>query len=313
MQLKHLFYFVTTAECGSINKAARKLYLSPQALSGAIAGLERELGFSLFYRQRSGVTLTREGQCVLEDARTIVALSERWKTLRQAADPEPAAAPVAVNVNVNVSLALAVSFNRFLIELEQAHPGIHVTVNEGRGKRLMDEMKKGFSGLSLFSLTDEYYKDLEEAKAQYGWQVCRLMEDEFAIVLGRNYFPKCQGMLTLEDCRKMTLILAADQNDVISRRYSSLFGGCLQAGVESYSSILYMVEQNKGVVVLPRRIVCCEPMYAAGLLRVMPVRGLHIRTSHYMVCSGAAMDAPQVQQAAGLIKRYYTREEWKHL
>ena len=293
-----------------MNRAARKLYLSPQALSSAIAGLERELGFELFYRQRIGVTLTEEGLRVLEDSRSILTLTEHWKTLKRrdltAADQSD------VTINVNVSLALAASFNRFLIELEQSHPRLSVIVNEGRGKRLMDCLKQGYSGITICSLADEYYEELVSAKEEYGLQIYRLMDDEFAVVLGRDYFPQYQEKLSLEDCRKLCLILSSDKNDVISRRYVSLFGGCLQAKVESYSSILYMVEQNKGVVILPRRIICCEPMYTAGMLRILPVRGLHMHTRHYMVCSGTAAEQPEVHMLASLIQDYYTRAEWEN-
>lgn len=40
LNFKHLFYFRTVAKAGAINRAADKLHLTPQTLSGQISLLE---------------------------------------------------------------------------------------------------------------------------------------------------------------------------------------------------------------------------------------------------------------------------------
>ena len=54
--------FKTVAEMGSFRKAADVLGLTPSAISHAIASMEKELGFSLLNRGKSGVTLTNYGE-----------------------------------------------------------------------------------------------------------------------------------------------------------------------------------------------------------------------------------------------------------
>lgn len=54
--------FKTVAEMGSFRKAADVLGLTPSAISHTIASMEKELGFSLLNRGKSGVTLTNYGE-----------------------------------------------------------------------------------------------------------------------------------------------------------------------------------------------------------------------------------------------------------
>jgi DNA-binding transcriptional LysR family regulator len=72
MELRHLRYFVTVAELGSISRAAEKLYIAQPPLSAQIRQLEAEVGVSLLTRQARGVRLTAAGETFLEDARAIL-------------------------------------------------------------------------------------------------------------------------------------------------------------------------------------------------------------------------------------------------
>lgn len=48
MNLKHLRYFWTVARMGSVARAAERLHLTPQTVSGQIKLLEDALGVALF-------------------------------------------------------------------------------------------------------------------------------------------------------------------------------------------------------------------------------------------------------------------------
>ena len=71
MTLTQLNYLITIAETGSFNKAAEQLYLSQPSLTSAMKELEKELGITLFYRSKRGVTLTGDGTEFLYYARQI--------------------------------------------------------------------------------------------------------------------------------------------------------------------------------------------------------------------------------------------------
>ena len=69
--IESFFYFLAVAECGSITKAADKLYLSQPALSASIKRLEQKLNVELIKRNNNGISLTKEGECVAKYAETI--------------------------------------------------------------------------------------------------------------------------------------------------------------------------------------------------------------------------------------------------
>ena len=71
MTIQQLYYAITIAECGSMNKASEKLFISQPTLTGAIKDLESEIGIKLFLRTHKGVTPTAEGGDFLERARSI--------------------------------------------------------------------------------------------------------------------------------------------------------------------------------------------------------------------------------------------------
>ena len=58
MTLQQLRYALTIAECGSMNEAAKQLFLSQPSLSETIRELENEIGLSIFMRSNRGIIIT---------------------------------------------------------------------------------------------------------------------------------------------------------------------------------------------------------------------------------------------------------------
>lgn len=73
MELYQLRTFVTVAEHGNLTQAAEVLHLSQPAVTAQIKALEEEFGLPLFERVAGGVTLTRAGSELIEEARTLLA------------------------------------------------------------------------------------------------------------------------------------------------------------------------------------------------------------------------------------------------
>ena len=78
MTFQQLMYVVEISKCGSINKAANKLFLSQSAISTAVHELENELNITLFNRTNKGVELTADGREFLSFA---VSLLEQKRLL----------------------------------------------------------------------------------------------------------------------------------------------------------------------------------------------------------------------------------------
>ncbi|NEU32332.1 LysR family transcriptional regulator [bacterium LRH843] len=79
MTLARYEVFNTVVELKSITKAAASLNLTQSAVSYSIANLESELGFPLLIRSRSGITLTNNGERILNHTRTILHWEEKMK------------------------------------------------------------------------------------------------------------------------------------------------------------------------------------------------------------------------------------------
>jgi len=65
LNYKHLYYFRTVAKAGALNRAAEKLHLTPQTLSGQISTFEERLGVTLFRRSGRRLELTDAGRTAL--------------------------------------------------------------------------------------------------------------------------------------------------------------------------------------------------------------------------------------------------------
>lgn len=85
VELRHLEYFRTVAELGSIAKAATALHMTQPTLSRQIAQLERSLGHQLFRRSTRGAALTSAGEGLRAHIGTIFLQVDRIPEVLQAA------------------------------------------------------------------------------------------------------------------------------------------------------------------------------------------------------------------------------------
>ncbi|MCA6094669.1 LysR family transcriptional regulator [Streptomyces sp. SCA3-4] len=71
--------FVSVAEIGRMDQAAKELGYSQPAISYQIKCLEQMLGAKLFIRNSTGASLTREGRMILPSARAVLTLIDSMK------------------------------------------------------------------------------------------------------------------------------------------------------------------------------------------------------------------------------------------
>lgn len=72
MNIQQLIFAVEIHNCGSISKAAQKLYMAQPNLSNAIKELEREIGITLFKRTPKGIETRKDGLQFIAYAREII-------------------------------------------------------------------------------------------------------------------------------------------------------------------------------------------------------------------------------------------------
>ncbi len=84
MEFYQLRSFAAVAELGHLTRAAERVHVSQPALSAQIKALEEELGVRLFERTPGGMTLTRAGERLLEEAGKVLAAAEELKNAAKA-------------------------------------------------------------------------------------------------------------------------------------------------------------------------------------------------------------------------------------
>jgi len=86
-ELRSISTFIRAAELGSLRKAAESQGISPQAASQALAQLERHLDVRLFHRTTRVLSLTDEGQQLLEGVQpALLGLERALQSARRAKD-----------------------------------------------------------------------------------------------------------------------------------------------------------------------------------------------------------------------------------
>ena len=71
MTLQQLKYALTIADCGSMNEAAKQLFISQPSLSETMKELETEIGLDICLRSNRGIVITPEGEEFLGYARQV--------------------------------------------------------------------------------------------------------------------------------------------------------------------------------------------------------------------------------------------------
>lgn len=75
--IRYLIVFAKIAEIGSISKGAKAIGLSTATASQHLTKLEKNLGCALFYRNTRKITLTHDGEKLLETAKSILETYEQ--------------------------------------------------------------------------------------------------------------------------------------------------------------------------------------------------------------------------------------------
>lgn len=118
-----LTYFYEIALSGSFSKAAARLSITQPSLSMAIKRLEKSLGTELFYRNSTGVTLTRAGEKLLPQ---IEDLLSRWNNIKQQVTATHHA--IAGRVTIGCHLAMSSYVGPLISYFLKTYPGIEINL-----------------------------------------------------------------------------------------------------------------------------------------------------------------------------------------
>lgn len=138
MELRHLRYFVTLAECLSFTRAAERVHVTQSTLSHQIRQLEDEVGLLLFDRIGKRVVLTEAGENFLGYAsKALREVDDGLSHLKRAGDELSGEVRIGATGTFNISFV-----PECLAGFLQRNPTVKVTVEELAadviGQRLID-------------------------------------------------------------------------------------------------------------------------------------------------------------------------------
>jgi LysR family transcriptional activator of nhaA len=108
LNYKQLYYFWNVATAGGIRRAAERMHLTPQTLSGQIGELERDLGVKLFVRSGRRLEITEAGKLALARADEIFQIGNELTETLKSSPPEEAL-PFRVGLADSVPKSIAFS------------------------------------------------------------------------------------------------------------------------------------------------------------------------------------------------------------
>lgn len=178
MELRQLYYFVAIADTLSFSRAAESLYVSQSALSKQIASLEEELGVALLSRGgKRSISLTKEGELLLHEAKEILMRSEKLvPMLRHASGSTSTRESVFIALEPRVTDDPIVHrvLTNVVYEQRRAHPGLRALFRKDEYPVIKEALADGSQDLGIFLHTGP---ELDEAL-----ETLTLREDEMVLV-----------------------------------------------------------------------------------------------------------------------------------
>ena len=214
MEFRQLRYFVAVAEELNFSRAAKRLYISQQALSKQILNLENELEIQLFDRTKHQVKLTEAGAVFLKESRQLLDRVQKAVQLsKRAARGEIGKIKVSF-----VASALHLILPKILRIFRESYPDVEIIMNENCTHDQVQALLKNESDLGFLYLPieDKYFN------------IQPILEESLAIVLPKEHLLSTLEKLPLKALKNESFILhPRDEGPVLYDRLISL---CKSAG-----------------------------------------------------------------------------------
>ena len=205
MNLLYLKYAAEVAACGSINKAAERLYIDQPNLSRSIKDLEASLGVVLFERSARGMKLTPDGEEFLKYAKVILAEVDAMENMFRSGDARKQRFSLSVPRASYISEAFA-SFSRQFSEFGEVEAFYKETNPMRTLKNILEDGYK--LGIIRYAAQyDKYYKDMREEKGLTYELIC---EFRFVLLVSRASPLAEKETVTAADLAGLTEIAHGD-------------------------------------------------------------------------------------------------------
>ncbi len=242
MDINKYKLFVDIAETKNFTRSGERLGYSQSGVSHILKGLEAELGFSLFFRARHGVSLTPNAELLLPLIHSILSDYEKLEqTIHAINGLEEGRLTIGTYSSIS-----AHSLPPILHEFKKAHPNIEIYLREGGAEDIMQWLDTNIVDIGFLSLPET---------RSFNW--IPLGKDSLMAVLPKDYPIPSDGTFPIEDFEGRPFIISAagTDYDIHYALESSGISPDFKYSSTDDHAIISMVIHHLGISILPRLIL----------------------------------------------------------
>ncbi|MBU1329378.1 MAG: LysR family transcriptional regulator [Gammaproteobacteria bacterium] len=255
MNLRFLETFVWVARLKSFRLTAEKLFSTQASISSRIAALEDELGTRLFLRDSKGVSLTPEGQKVLEYAERML---DTMQALKQSiSDTGSVRGRIRVGA---MDTVIHTWLSPLVTKIMERYPAVEIELTADTARNLSEQLQKGY--LDIIFQTDMVHdssvRNLEMASFPVRW----------IVPTGSLYHRPYAAMDELARERIITFSKnSRPHQDILNLLHAGNVSAPRISCVNSIAAMTRLIRDGFGVGALPPALVSDE--LKQGLLTIL--------------------------------------------
>lgn len=206
MNIKQLRYIVAIANTGTFREASEQLYVSQPSMSIAVKDLEVELGFKIFDRLNTGVSLTIAGERFYEQAQSVLRDFDTF----EAKYMSPA--------TLQHSFSIASQHYDFLapvsVEFSEKNPDIkNIRLFESTTYNILTEVSDGVSDVGIAYLNNQNRLGITRMLDKLDLDFDELMTFKTHIYLRQSHPLASKAFLTNDDLRTLSRVRFTQENE----------------------------------------------------------------------------------------------------
>lgn len=194
MTLNQMVYILEIDRCGSMNKAARNLFISQTGISSAVGEVESELGITIFTRTNRGIILTDDGRELVNQIAPIV---ERSRAIERFYAERDSSKRVQLSIASQRYPFCAKAFVDFLQKLEE--PQLQLSFKEMEMAAVIDEVASRQSDLGILFVSDMTEHFIDRILTGKNLEFTGLAEIQPHVFLRREHPLASRGILTADE------------------------------------------------------------------------------------------------------------------
>ena len=292
MKTIHLEYFITTAQLKSISKAAQYYHVSQPTVSNGLIALEKELGYSLFNRYPSGVTLTSLGEKALPYAEACIKNKQQLLSLT-----------ISHSTVLRVA-AFSLAGPSIMIDtvslFQQIYPDATFQIHEMRPAEILPSVSQEQYSLAIGGEPEDSFHFFIKKAQKLGLIIEPLYVDPFVIFLSPFNQLSKQETLSLADILDEPF---ASYNDFFLHQINPYCQFRNIFGFSDQESIKKMIADNKAISFFPKSLIHKDFYSESELIVYRCLTDYHLNLVHYILYQPEL--SIQEQFAISCIKKVY--------